>query len=221
MAHHDPGAVRSDRLRRLRELLLAEAQELGAHQAGDAGPAKTAEHQEDDADRGVGQMSQQRRRLGLGHRSDDRQRQERTREREHQVGAAHEERIGAPAGVTRAGAQERADSERDHLGHHTHLEGDARSVDQAAQQIAPESVGAQQVLPTRRGRRRDQARSDLFVGVVTQPAGQERSGRGAQNEHADQESADDKGKPRARPEPRARGRRLGRHGRTIAQRGAP
>ena len=140
---------------------------------------------EGDGDHGIDQA-------GAQHR-DQHQRQEQRRKGQDDVHDAHDQRIDQAPAVTRQQAEDDAGDER--RGHHDETDGqrEARTIDQARQDIAADGVGAEQELGVAArlpGRRRQEEITELVVRRMRREQRRE-------DRHQDQQRKDDEADHRA------------------------
>ena len=152
----DDLAVRdADRLRGLDELGLLERQHLPADEPADGDPAGQADGHEDE------QQAVHRLAEG-GLAEDDRQQddEEQVREGVDDVGEPHQEVVRAAAEPAGGRAERHADGQDDDLDDDRHGHADARPVEEPAEQVAPDLVGAQDVPRAERRQRLAAVRDD-------------------------------------------------------------
>ena len=141
MAEHDPQVTRADSLRGLDVLLLPQGEEDAAHDARDRRPVEGGEDRDDRPN--AARPPDERR---------DRQQDDEDRQRQDEIGDAHD-RVVDPAAVV---AGDRADEQPEERRHHCHDEADllrrANAVDDAAEVIAADLVGPEVVVPDARRR---------------------------------------------------------------------
>ena len=191
MPDDDARPADADRPCRLDELLLAQRHHLGPHDARVALPAGEAEHHDD----------REEARPERGH---ERERQQDLRERERDV---HD---GADDGIHRA-AQEsarqpgrHADDEAHQDGRHPDEQRDAGPVDDPAQHVAPDLIGAERIGGIAAGlphRRREPAEQRLLGRIVRRDP--RRGDRDAHHRQQDKR-ADERGRVEREPPPGAR-----------------
>ena len=144
VADDDPRVAGTGRLRRLDELLLSQRQERAAD---DAGEARPEEEREDDGDAERVPLARRTRRCVS------------STARPGRVSTRSVSRISAvvdpAAEVAADGADRRADHRREQGDDERHPERRPQPVDDAAEGVAAEEVGAEVVMALRRGRDRD------------------------------------------------------------------
>ena len=152
MPHQHPQVRRALQLRHHDEIGLAQCQRLGTGQAGDGGPGGQGDGQH--------RMVEPR-----AHGRHEGQRQDQAGERQHHIGQAHQHGVDPAAEVARHHAHRQAQRAHHHGDQHHDEQRDAGAVQQAAEHVAAELVGAEpvagagrqqgpgQVLPQRVGRR--------------------------------------------------------------------
>ena len=97
---------------------------------------------------------------------DDRDREQKPRDREHDVHQPHHTRVGEPAEVAGNGTEDEADREPDRDGNDADQERVARAVHDSAEHVAALDVEPEQVLPRRRLRLEDPVDEEDVVGRV-------------------------------------------------------
>ena len=149
----------------------AHGEDRAAHDAHEGGRVDDADRQHDVDERGA------------EHRG-DRDRQQDRGEGEEDVHQQRERAVEPAAAVAGDQPEQHAERARDADRDHADLEGDARAVEQAAEDVAAELVGAE---PVERGWRL-QARAQIDLERIERRP--ERGRHGGCNQNADQESAD-------------------------------
>ena len=172
VADDDPPVAGTGRLRRLDELLLAQREEGAAH---DPGEARPEEEREDDRDA---------LRIALADVHRDRQQHREARQRQHQVGQPHQHVVDPAAEVAADRADRRADHGREQRDDERHPERRPQAVDDPAERVAAEEVGAEEVVALRRRRERDAEEVRLVEGVRREEVGEDRDD--AEEEQDDQ-----------------------------------
>src|SRR5207249_12208719 len=147
VAEHLTEGRRPETARRLDELLLAERQELGAHQARDRHPAQAPDDRDDQDE--YASLRAERLPQRVAEEVDDQQQQGEPRERQEHVGDAHQRVVDLAAHEPRRRANRGPDRDRDQHRRDPHGERDAASIEHARQQILAEVVGAERVAPGR------------------------------------------------------------------------
>ena len=90
LAHDDPAVRRAERARRLHELLLAQREDLAAHDARDVGPVDDRDDHDHDRQSGLDQAAEAA--VGAGARGGEAEAEQQDREGEHDVGQARRAR---------------------------------------------------------------------------------------------------------------------------------
>ena len=151
LAHDDPPVRGAQRAGRLDELLLAQGQDLAAHDARDVGPVDDRDDHDDDGEAGLDEAVEAALRAGAGRRQAEAEEQD--REGQHHVDGARQQRVDPAAVEAGQQADDRADEDGDAGRDQGHLERDAGAVDRAREDVAAEAVDAERMLGGRAGRR--------------------------------------------------------------------
>ena len=146
VAHDEAALAGAERARRLDELLLAQGQELGAHQPRHRHPAQAADDDDDEDEDAA--LRPEDGLEGVAEEIDHQQQQRQRRQRQEQVGEPHQARADTAARHAGDGADDGADHDGDHHGGQADGERDAPAIEHARQQVLAEIVGAQADAPT-------------------------------------------------------------------------
>ena len=172
----------AERARGLDKLLLAQAEELGSHQACHGHPAKATDdrhNQDEDA-----RLQSKQRLQRLTKQENQQQQQRQLRQAQKQVGDPHQHVVDPTARDASDGANQDPHRDRHEHGCHAHGQRDAPAVQHAGQQVTAQVIGAHQVC----GRRIDQPR--LEVDIVDADLVEQRPQQHRQHQRAEQPQAE-------------------------------
>jgi hypothetical protein len=157
VAPHDRVVGGAEGPRRLDELAFLQREDLASNQACDVHPLNEPDDEEERKDVAAENASQK----------DD---EEQVREGEHQVCEAHQQVVDAPAEVAGCGANGYTDGEDDGLREEANRHGEPGPVNEAAEPVAAQVVGAHQVVPRWLDEGVEQV---LLVGIVGHDQGRD------------------------------------------------
>ena len=145
VAHHLARLAGAERARRLDELLLAQREELRAHEPRHRHPAQAADD-DDDQDEDAA-LRPEHALEGVLEEIDHEQQQRQRRQRQEEVGEPHQAGADRAARHAGNGADDGADDDGDDHGGEADRQRDAPAVEHARQQVLAEIVGAERMRP--------------------------------------------------------------------------